>query len=315
MKRLHMVVVVVLLGIVSCSDNRSARTGSVPGRDRSDSEVDAVFNLAEDGGETNDQLYAEATKLRTRYHIAAMGDNFEYGIPNRLDLVRAEELFRLAAENGHLDSMHRLGQMLEEGEVNKDSKQAREWFSKCFVAAFSQAEQGNTGSMYLLSKLYSSGHGTQENEREAFRWMKIVASNGNADAQCDLGLMYHRAWGTDRNNSEAVRWLAKAAKQGSGLAAQSLHTGYGADRELDGFEPSAHKPYLRSQGFGSGKSERYKELLWILVHIHLCEKSNNLRITKGMLRRKYDVILTLEPEQEAMAENEAKQIISLLPST
>jgi hypothetical protein len=41
MKRLHMVVVVVLLGIVSCSDNRSARTGSVPGRDRSDSEVDA----------------------------------------------------------------------------------------------------------------------------------------------------------------------------------------------------------------------------------------------------------------------------------
>jgi hypothetical protein len=41
MKKLNMVVVVVLLGIVSCSDNRSAQTGSVPGRGRSDSEVEA----------------------------------------------------------------------------------------------------------------------------------------------------------------------------------------------------------------------------------------------------------------------------------
>ena len=88
-------------------------------------------NLAEDSAGTNDQLYAEASKLRTRYYIAAMQNNFEYGIPNRLDLVRAEELSRLAAENGHLDSMYLLGNMLEEGDVNKDSQQAREWFSKC----------------------------------------------------------------------------------------------------------------------------------------------------------------------------------------
>jgi hypothetical protein len=44
MKTLRMVVVAVLLGIVGCSDNqsnRSTRTGSVPRRDRSDSEVEA----------------------------------------------------------------------------------------------------------------------------------------------------------------------------------------------------------------------------------------------------------------------------------
>ena len=113
------------------------------------------------------------------------------------------------------------------------------------------AEKGNADAQNYIGKLYSDGHGVEQNMELAAEWFQKAANQGHADAQNNLGIAYSKALGVpkdgvyamalfrhaagkdhidaqnnlggilitgqgvERNIPEGVRWLKKAAEQNS----------------------------------------------------------------------------------------------------
>jgi hypothetical protein len=85
-----------------------------------------------------------------------------------------------------------------------------------------EAENGDTRSMYLLSTLYQLGEGTEPDEYKAFYWCKLAAEDGLLEAQYQLGMMYLQGEGVTPDDVEALRWLWEAADRGYPQATNTL---------------------------------------------------------------------------------------------
>ncbi len=62
------------------------------------------------------------------------------------------------------------------GGVDRDYKQAAEWFSKA-------AEQGHADAQYNLGELYNKGRGVKKNKKTAQKWYKAAAEQGHVKAK------------------------------------------------------------------------------------------------------------------------------------
>ncbi len=62
------------------------------------------------------------------------------------------------------------------GGVDRDYKQAAEWFSKA-------AEQGHADAQYNLGELYNRGRGVKKNKKTAQKWYKAAAEQGHVKAK------------------------------------------------------------------------------------------------------------------------------------
>ena len=83
-----------------------------------------------------------------------------------------------------------------------------------FRALMTSAETGDARAQYLLSTLYRTGRGVDQDPYSAFYWCKLAAEEGVLEAQFQLGVMYLEGEGVTEDEGEAMEWLWLAADRG-----------------------------------------------------------------------------------------------------
>ena len=116
------------------------------------------------------------------------------------------ELIRLSAEQGFPTAQYNMGVIYETGYlwVEKDEKQAFEWYSKA-------ANQGCAGAMTSVGWCMYNGIGVESNLSNALSWLKEAATRGDLRGQLFLAEIYakdERCYDKD----EALYWFCQLAQ-------------------------------------------------------------------------------------------------------
>jgi len=137
----------------------------------------------------------------------------------------AAQLFKLAAEKGHVQAQVALGLLYQKGVgVEKNPVHAVQWFQKA-------VDQGSSDAQYELGCCYMMGCGVEEDDIKAFDWFENAAAKGSfkaqafkslADVQYKMALAYLEGEGKRKDPVQAVTWFAKAAEQGHAEAQYEL---------------------------------------------------------------------------------------------
>ena len=107
----------------------------------------------------------------------------------RQSYTEAFELFRDAAEKGHVGAQDSLGLAYAMGRgVEQSYTEAFKWFRAA-------AEKGDANAQYNLGLLYFKGHGVKQSYTEAFKLFRDSAEKGHVGAQYNLGISYANGWG------------------------------------------------------------------------------------------------------------------------
>jgi hypothetical protein len=174
----------------------------------------ALMVLPAIGGFIIGIVYVIATykKLAKLKKLAKQGDaQAQYDLAKLYQDKKMSEgiqLFKQAAEKGHVLAQLELGNMYKNGNsVAKDIVQAISWFEKA-------AEQGNAEAQCELGYCYKMD-GTKKDYAMAFNWLEKAAEQENAKAQYELGICYLIGEGVEENSEAANGWFEKAEKNGS----------------------------------------------------------------------------------------------------
>ena len=98
-----------------------------------------------------------------------------HGVPQSFS--EAARLYRLAAEQGHVDAMFRLGGLYDAGAgVPKDLSESTRWRRRA-------AETGDPMAQMMLGVMYLQGEGMPKNYSEGVRWLRKAAAQGNEAAR------------------------------------------------------------------------------------------------------------------------------------
>jgi len=159
--------------------------------------------LSDDVAETNPEVAvkyiiraAQKGYAPSQYLLGTLYQTGESGLAENQE--KALRWFNLAAGQGHKMAKQVLSGLSSEDEsnrpsdvqtafdtgfnflkgrgVDRDYKQAAEWFSKA-------AELGHADAQYNLGELYNKGHGVKKNKKIAQKWYKAAAEQGHVKAK------------------------------------------------------------------------------------------------------------------------------------
>ena len=118
--------------------------------------------------------------------LAARGESFaalrlarlyDSGRGVAADPVRAERLYRIAAEAGEPDALYNLGVFHEKARNGtRDASEAVRWFRRA-------ADQRDAQAQLNLGLLYFKGDGVPRDHAQAREWLALAAENGNERAR------------------------------------------------------------------------------------------------------------------------------------
>jgi len=96
------------------------------------------------------------------------------------------------------------------------------------------AEERDAECMRELGLFYYFGDGVEENDAEAFLWLKPSAVEGDASAQYYVGECYFHGYSIEKNLDEAFQWYCKAAEQnepnGLNMVGRCYFNGFGVEK-------------------------------------------------------------------------------------
>jgi TPR repeat protein len=160
--------------------------------------------------ETAEQCDAEA-----QYHT---GLAYSYGAPS--DKATAMAWYRKAAEQGHMEAQHAVGDAYYDGDgVHVDKCAAVLWWSKA-------AWQGHPAAQYAVGYALYHGDCVRVDAAAGTVWLRKAAEQGHAEAQDLLGLAYFRGHGVPMDKAAAAEFWLKAAEQGHKNAQFQLVSAY-----------------------------------------------------------------------------------------
>ena len=138
------------------------------------------------------------------------------------DPVRAADLYRRAAEKGHVLAGLRYGLALSEGiGIKRDVAQAQKWL----VQARDNGVPEAALAMGDLAARTPASRDKAANERTvqtAVGWYELAAQGGVPSAQFKLGNAYFSGVGMARDPMQAMLWYGRAAQQGLPQAQHAL---------------------------------------------------------------------------------------------
>jgi uncharacterized protein len=179
------------------------------------------------------------------------------------DYSGAFSKYSVLAQHGNAIAQFSLGSFYFNGlGVQKDEKQAYDWFAKSAAQGYvhalqvlqSAAAKGNENAKVALNKLQqqtaspqTQAHGSsqqaspvpmddktlwaeanaavvQKDYSGAFSKFSVLAQHGNATAQFNMGAFYFNGQGVQRDEKQAYEWFAKSAAQGHARALQVLQS-------------------------------------------------------------------------------------------
>jgi TPR repeat protein len=129
--------------------------------------------------------------------------------------ARAAEIYRQAADRGHLGASLRLGRMLADGKgIGRDTHAAQ---ARLRHAASNGLPEAALALGDLIAQMIARGEGPGGSEaaaRQAAQWYRQAADAGIAAAQFKLGNAYFAGAGVPRDFAQAQGWYQRAAQQG-----------------------------------------------------------------------------------------------------
>lgn len=163
--------------------------------------------------------------------LKALAYRAYYGVEEPVNLARALDLYRQAAERGDTEAQYVYGGMLYQGQgTDPDKRGGFKWLMQA-------AEGGKTSpeSLAIIGTMYLRGVSVPQNFLEAKRWLSQAAEQGSAAAQVDLAYMYYHGLGGERDYAKALALYEQAAFQGDSLAQANVGlmyaTGTGTDTD------------------------------------------------------------------------------------
>jgi hypothetical protein len=180
--------------------------------------------------------YAEARRwneaaVAASYPSAILmeGQMHRLGQGGPVDLPRAADLYRRAADLGEVGAVAELGMLMLSGSgVPRDEAGGLDLIR-------SAAATGHDWSHNLLGQAYQFGWGVPKSYMEAYDWYLKGAALGDISSKMRLGQFNEFGWGVLRDAGAAFRWYQSAAGQGAGYAQARLGRlfaeGQGTDRD------------------------------------------------------------------------------------
>jgi len=149
----------------------------------------------------------------------ALSDSSGQAMP---DPVRAADLFRRAAEKGHVLAGLRYGLALSEGNgVKRDPAAAQRWLMQAHQSGIPEAAL----AMADLAAHTPASRDKAANEqvvKSALSWYEMAARGGVPSAQFKLANAYFAGVGLPRDPVQAQQWYTRAAQQGLPQAQHAL---------------------------------------------------------------------------------------------
>ena len=233
------------------------------------------------------------------------------------DYEQAFSWYMKAANQGHLDSQHKVGYYYTNGYgVKQDFTLALFWYNKA-------AAHGYHKSKCNIGWCYENGKGVPQDYSLAVYWYRKAAEQGNDLAQGNLGTCYYFGRGVEKDLVQAVYWYRKAAEQGEARSQSNLGSCYlnGEGVEKDLYQAEYWIGKAAEQGYERALSLVPKVLSKINeqnnVKLQTTEESSlstvvdyNIPITDKVGINCYAVIIGNEKYQNEVdvlyAENDAK---------
>lgn len=192
--------------------------------------IPAMLTLAQDLTDESspERNESEAFALATRGHEAGdsdltnqLGIFYENGIGTPVNLTRATEMFRLAAEAGNAVAMHNYARNLRDGTgVASDMAGHVQWLERA-------VEAGETTAYRTLGEAYANGHGVERDDERALALFRQGDEAGDLDATVMLGIMYWNGRGlAERDPGAAFEFYRRAAEGGSSFGMLNLGRSY-----------------------------------------------------------------------------------------
>jgi len=190
-------------------------------------------------------LYKEAAELG---HVEAMekvGEFSRFGFGTKANPGEAFRWYQRSSDWGNTVALFCLGECYNEGiGTNIDPKAA----FNCFQVA---AERGDSRAMKALADCYAKGTGVDKQDRnEAFKWYKQSVEKGVTSGMYEYALCLRNGFGTDEDEVKAEEYLIKAANNGDCRAALDLTEWYEKRNQQD----LAAKFYEKAASLGNGKA-------------------------------------------------------------
>lgn len=201
--------------------------------------------------------------------------------------AKIDKLWETAANDNHVQAMHGLGLLYQEGKLVKtDYAKALGWFKKSAEAGYAPsmteigihhsrgfgvprndeesvnwyrkgAEAGDPIGMYNLANRFAAGRGTQQDLAQAAQWYLKSAEAGDVDAMNNIAVYYDNGRGVPRNETEALKWYGKAVQGGSIAANYNLGlmywNGSGTPKDRDKAGPL----FVKAADNGHGRNALY----------------------------------------------------------
>ncbi|WP_244626925.1 exonuclease domain-containing protein [Microvirga tunisiensis] len=211
-----------------------------------------------------------AYRVGMQYHAGDIVDEDRY---------EAARWFRVAAELGHAEAAHLLGDFLESCWIwNGDLEaglEAAKWYQVAVDRGHAPAQAAQAKLHMWLAEHYDPADGEEPNPAEALRWYNLAAASGHVDAQFRLAQILAEE-SPDTNSVIAFSWFLKAATQGHAEAQWHVATMYadgnGVTRDLGEaarwFRAAAEQDHADAQNMigccyldGDGVPQDYSEAL------------------------------------------------------
>ena len=147
--------------------------------------------------------------------ITYLGNAYRDGDLGLKSEKKAVKLYKRAVELGDVDATLNLGCAYRKGEgVKMNEKKGVQLYRMA-------ADRGHARAQCNLGKILLD-EGSDESQREAFEYFKLIAAQGLTDAIYMVGYCYVHGAGTETDLAEARRWFERAAAKGHKGAIRGL---------------------------------------------------------------------------------------------
>ena len=211
-----------------------------------------IYDTVDDSYKQALASYTIAAKEESAIGQYNLGLMYEEGKGRVVDLVKAQEFYQKAADQGHSQAMFRLAGIYFSGSNGSaDPQKAIDWYQKAaeknnrealyqlgllsetgvavkldFAAALNyylkSAKLGNQQGMLAAARMYQYGIGVTKDPKQAAVYYEMLAALGNAFAQYQLAEFYNNKILPETKLGEGKKWLQEALKNGSPQANKAV---------------------------------------------------------------------------------------------
>lgn len=176
---------------------------------------------------------------------AAASGELEAGRGVVADSARTEELLRASAELDDLESMERLGCLLQEDPKASEARLAEsiQWLRRA-------AKGRRSGAMVALAKALRVGRGVERNPAAAQAWAEKAAQAGDSAGMNALGDLL--VWGREPSLKEGFAWLQRSASSGDARGIALVGACYAEGKGVEQDDSLALDYYARAVAEGDG---------------------------------------------------------------